>query len=226
MPDETVTTGTSGVTTGTVTTIPTTTTPTDTQQDKSADKGQGTDETPIMNEAQLKDRLSQKERAILKELGIDDLKTAKQLLADAKKSADEKLSETERNTKALAAAEKKAADAEARIAELEHAAKVTTFKNAVLKAATDAKAKYPDDVITAAAGSADFSKWLEGDAPNDKAIKTWVEEYKANRPDYFIVGNGNGTPGSPSNRNAAGNPTTEQERQLKDKLTQQIRRSF
>lgn len=200
------------------------TTPTqETQPVQTADTGAET-EKPIMTTAQLKERLAQQERATLKALGIEDAKTAKELLDEAKRIKESQLSEVEKQTKAIADAQRERDEAKARITELESAAKVKDFKATITAIATDAKAKYPADIVTAATTSADFAKWLEADEPNEKAIKAWVETYKAQRPDYFT--NGSGNPGSPSNRNAGGSALPEAQEKMRRDLAAQIRGNF
>jgi hypothetical protein len=196
-------------TTDTTTTPPvvrTPATPPDTQQDNKADTGAG-DEKPIMNTAQLLERLERDRKALLSKLGYDDEKAAKAALDEAKKLKDAQLSETERATKALADANKERDEAKARITELEHAAKVKDFKDTLLTTLTNAKAEYPAQLAVIIQTDAEFAKWLEDDKPNEKAIQKWVEDYKSKFPKFFTSGNGN--PGSPSNRGATGNPTTD-----------------
>lgn len=205
------------------TTTNTATTQTETSPDKSTGAG-GSAEAPIMNTAQLLERLERARKTVLSELGYDDEKAAKAALDEAKKLKEAQMSEAEKATKALADAEKKATDAQAEIAELKHAAKVARFESAVRKVATDAKAKYPDDVYLKVSLEPEFKKWLEADDPDEKAIVKWVDTLKTQRPEWFT--NGNGTPGSPSNRNASGNPTTQQEQDARQKFASQIRRGL
>lgn len=204
MADETTTT--QQTTTGTANTQTTDTSPA--QQTATT----GNAETPIMNEAQLLERLerarkTERER-LLKSLGHEDETTASAALKKAKELEDAALSEAEKQAKAVTDAQRERDEAKARIVELEQKAKVKDFKDAIRKAATDAKAKYPDDVYLMVSQEPAFAKWLENDEPDDKAIKARIEGLKKDRPEWFT--NGNGSPGSVSNRNAAGNPNPNQ----------------
>ena len=70
-------------------------------------------------------------------------------------------------------------------------------------AATDARAQYPEDVITWARQSGkDLTALLDKDGKlDDKAVKALIDEAKKARPAWFASGG----PGSPSN--AGGKPS-------------------
>lgn len=165
----------------------------------------------------LPDRLAQAKRSavadFLKELGVDKPDDLKTLLADHKALKESQMNELQKAQAALDKATKKAADAEQKAAELEAARLADRMDGAIRSAAAEARAQYPDDVVTwIRQQGKDLSTLLDQDGKvNDKAVKALIEETKKARPTWFTSGG----PGSPSN--AGGKPVANPDKILEGK---------
>lgn len=149
----------------------------------------------------LPDRIDTAKRAavndFLKDLGFDKADDLKALLTEAKSLKESQMSELQKAQAALDKANQKAAQAEQKAAELEAARVNDRIDTAIRAAATDARAQYPEDVITWARQSGkDLAALIDKDGKlDDKGVKALIDEAKKARPAWF----GSGGPGSPSN---------------------------
>lgn len=149
----------------------------------------------------LPERLERNARSavnnFLKDLGFEKADDLKALLTEAKNLKESQMSEVEKAQKAREKAEQRAADAEKRAAELEAARVNDRIDTAIRAAATDARAQYPEDVITWARQSGkDLAALIDKDGKlDDKGVKALIDEARKARPAWFASGG----PGSPSN---------------------------
>lgn len=187
-------------TTATPTTPETPTPPQETppvQTPNSGNTGATEESIPL---SKLNERLAQKERSVLKALGdFADIKTAKALIEEAKQLKDAQLTEKERSEKALKEAQDKAAQAEARIVELETQTKRKALGDLIAQLAQAENAVDAQDVVNALLADTD-EKWIENPKNAEKAIKGRIEDLRKSKPHWFK----HGGQGSPSNR--GGNP--------------------
>lgn len=196
---------------------------TETTPDKSrTDKGQV---DPKYMKARL-ERAAKAERArVLRELGIDDLEKGKLALTEAHSFRQSQLSEGEKTTAALQAAEQRALDAEKRALELETQQKRSGLENAIRSYAGELGAEYPDDVIAKVReNGATFDALMSEDGKVKlEKVKLAVDALKKERPTWFKIGG----PGSPSNRNGRGSDAGGAAKEkAKADLERQIKRSF
>mgnify|MGYP000049963549 CR=1 FL=1 len=174
-------------------------TPTDTQPGQNAGTGtqQPTQATEgAISKEKLAERLAQKERSLLKDLGdFTDLKTAKELLAKARQIEQSQLSEAERQAQALQEAQTKAQLAEARIKELEHAQAVGNLNTLIKSLAEDAH--NPQHVVRELESDESYAAWIE--KPNEAQIKAALEKLRKGKETAYLfkAAGGRGSPPSP-----------------------------
>lgn len=142
-------------------------------------------------------------KQFLADLGIEDLDTVKTILTSAKAKEDAEKTETQKLAERLTAAEKRAQDAEAKVSEVETARRIDKRDRLIEKAAADAKADAPADVIVWAAANQPeaLAGTLTADGTVDEAkVKALVDACKTARPKWF----GTAGPGAPSNAGGRG----------------------
>jgi hypothetical protein len=165
------------------------------------------DEKPIMNSAQLKERLERDREAtrkkLLAELGIEDAETDKTLLAEARKRKADERTEAQKAIEALAKEKAKREAAETalatRNAEIAAKERTETLNTAVKDALTKANAKADKVLKLLRADHADLlNAVLKDDGTVDeKKVTAVVEAARKSYPEDF----GRGGVGSPSNAN-------------------------
>lgn len=195
---------------------------TETTPDKSrTDKGQV--DPKFMAKRLERARLTARSQ-LLKELGLDDVEKGKAVLTEAQQYRQSQLSEGERTTAALQAAEQRALDAERRASEMEAQQKRSGLESAVRGYAGELGAEYPDDVISYLVTNGSFENLMSEDGKvKIEAMKKVVDNVKKDRPGWFKASG----PGSPSNRNGRGaDAGGAAKEKAKADLERQIKRSF
>lgn len=128
----------------------------------------------------------------------DDLKT---LVEGEKKRRESEMSATQKLEAELEKERKRAEAAETKALEVETARLEEKRNSAIKSAASDSKARYPDDAVTwlrLAENAALIDKVLdENGEPDKKALETAIAAHKKARPDYYKAQAGG--VGSPSN---------------------------
>lgn len=144
----------------------------------------------------LKERLAQKERSVLKQLGVENIAQAKSALEDAAKLKQANLTETERAIALLTAAQKERDEAQAQLVRLENERKADKVRMAIKDAATEARAHNPAAILALLQTDSEFEALVGGETPNTKQIAAKIEALK--KSDSYLFSNG--AQGSPSNR--------------------------
>lgn len=136
-------------------------------------------------------------RRLLGDLGVESPEALKASLEDYRKLRESQMTEAEKMKAALEAAQQRAQAAEASLQEMQAQMRQREVHDAIRRAAQEAKARYPDDVIAwaqTAKGNLETLLDKEGGV-SPKAISSLIDEVRKARPEWFLTGG----PGSPSN---------------------------
>lgn len=202
-----------------------TTTP-DPAPDKSGQNTSGQSDTASASR-EVQERIARAKRkereAILKELGYEDLETAKAELTEVRQVKQGQMTELQKAQEALATAQKAAKEAEAKAAELEAARINDRIDAALTSAASALRAEHPQDVVDLLR-KGDVSGLIDDKGEVDQTkVKALVDQAKKDRPGWFM----NGGVGSPSNRSGvAPEPNAAEKQAAIRALQQNLRNKF
>lgn len=163
------------------------------------------------------------EADLLKKLGVDSIDTAKSKIAKVAAGEQAQQTELEKVQNALAAAEKKAADADTARLKLESERKLEKRDTALKAALRDAKAIAPDDVLIIM--QAKFPDLVtatmnEAGEIDTKAVGELVTKAKAERKQDFRSSN----PGVPGVGSGGQNPGQDDDKSARDAHWREYRR--
>lgn len=174
--------------------------------DPAPDKsGQSKGDQPDRSNAsrEVQERIKRAKRiereTILKELGYEDLDTAKAALTEVRAVKEGQMSELQKAQAALDTEKKRADKAVQDAADLKTAQLEKERHGALKDAAREAKAEKPEHVLMWAKeyAAADLLTLVDEDGKVDaKAVEALIKRVQAAEPKWF----GTGGPGSPSNR--------------------------
>jgi hypothetical protein len=161
-------------------------------------------------------------KKLLEDLGIEDLDTARALLAETKKRKEAEMSELEKAQTAIDAANKKALEAEQKVQEMQASILANGRKQAFLKAANDSGGQNLDDlfILVQASMNSDFESVFGDDAlPDEGKMKKFIADVQKAKPAYFKSSGA----GSPSTSNGIAPRSTDNTEQAAEEWLRKLR---